>query len=82
MVPEGSNGAALELALRLALDAARHVEGIGLMVNPQGRGRPRSGVDLWVPGGQIIRRLPDDAGDYIPEGDPIRPPPKRKDNGD
>ena len=57
--PEASNGAILELALRLASEAVDHVEGVGLLVSPQGPGRPRGDVDMYIPSGRILGPAPE-----------------------
>ena len=80
-------GAALEFALKLALEASVHIDDIGPLVNPQGPGRPGRGDKNWVKprrgggvevmtGGHIIRRLEPGESAAPIGGDPIRPAPQ------
>ena len=76
-------GAAIELALKLALEASESMDGLELMVNPKGAGRPAYADSHWVrprpdggvevmTGGHIGRRLePGESATPI-GGDPIR----------
>ena len=87
ILPEAATaGAAIELALKIAIDASAHIEGIGLMVNMQGPGRPRGDGGGWMrqrpdggievfTGGHLGRRRVE-GEDPTVEGVPIRPPPK------
>ncbi len=91
-LPVGSTaGAAIELALKLALEASVDIDidDIGLMVNPQGPGRPGRRARGWgkpggrpsqpppvMVGGHSARRLePGESATPI-GGDPIRPAPQ------
>ena len=87
MLPEAATaGAAIELALKIAIDASDHIDGIGLMVNMQGPGRPRHDGEGWMrsrpgggvevfTGGHLGRRLEPGETSTV-KGEPIRPVPE------
>ena len=86
---EATAGAALELALKIALEASVHMDGLGLMVNPQGPGRPGRDNGNWImprpdggievmAGGHLMPRVA--PGEPAPtEGEPIRSHPNSDD---